>query len=220
ILVSAPFTSKEGPKNKIPEHYADELAKRLNLSVVHLSDYIKFVQDKSSRKTYNVEERAVNDFSFEFKDPAKEATLKKILSNKDVILIDDVITTGETLSHLSAYLHKRLGSKIKEGHALVAVGNSRPSDRDMQRFSGKIVEQIGNKYSNREILSRTMDYFEPYTRLKMARFERMIVSPETAMSVLNTMDQDKQRIDINLLKSIERPAGRPMTKDKDFDKER
>lgn len=219
ILLSAPFSSKEGPKNTIPEYYAHELAKRLKLPVVSLNDYIRFDQNESSRKTYNVEERAVNDFLFQFKDSAKEERLKTIIFNKDVILIDDVITTGETLSHLSTYLNKRLGAKITEGHALVAVANSRPSDRDMQRFSEKIMEKIGNRYSMREILSRTMSYFEPYTRLKMVRFERMIVNPETAMSVLNTMDQDKQRIHKNLQKSIELPAGRSMLKDKDLDKE-
>ena len=77
-----------------------------------LNDFILYNQKERSRSTYNIERRSMNDFSYNFKSQGKYEDFKMLTKYKDLVLVADVITTGETVAHLATYLREKADINI------------------------------------------------------------------------------------------------------------
>lgn len=217
MFVCVPYNESKEIKNIIPKLYAQTLAKNYNKPSLDLNDFMVYTQKESSRATYNIESRSINDFSYNFKSQEKYDKFKAQTKNKDIVLIDDVITTGETATHLATYLREKTGVNIANAHAIVTVNNRHPSDRDMNRLSEKIQGFTNDNYSLKEILEKVHKDFSPYTRLKLARYERSVNDPASAMRAFNTMSIDSARIQSSINLSVNKEIPRTIQRDHDLE---
>jgi len=221
ILLSTPTRAGAAYVNTIPMEYAHFLAMKFGTDHINLQDYLLCDQDFSSQSAYNIANSVKNNFSFNFKNEMKFFEFKELTKGKNLILVDDVLSTGETAAHLATYLQYKAQADIGHIHAMVAVNQHHPSDRDVQRFSKKLHEHLGNEYSEKTLLSESFKHFSPYTRMKLTRFERGIHDIATSSRVLNLMKINNHNIQKNLEGSLqtEIPVNKHWKIDKDPDLE-
>jgi hypothetical protein len=217
IFVCVPYNESKEFKNILPKLYAQTLSEKYNKPSLDLNDFILYNQKESSRSTYNIERRSMNDFSYNFKSQGKYEDFKMRTKYKDLVLVADVITTGETVAHLATYLREKADINIAHVHALVTANNRNPSDRDMNRLAQKIQGYTNDNYSMKEIMNKVHYNFSPYTHLKLARYERSVNDPSSAMRAFNTMSIDSARVESSIQLSINKQIPRSIQRDHDLE---
>lgn len=217
IFVCVPYNESKEFKNSLPKLYAQTLSEKYNKPSLDLNDFILYNQKESSRSTYNIERRSMNDFSYNFKSQGKYEDFKMLTKYKDLVLVADVITTGETVAHLATYLREKADINIAHVHALVTAINRNPSDRDMNRLAQKIQGYTNDNYSMKEIMDKVHYNFSPYTHLKLARYERSVNDPASAMRAFNTMSIDSARVESSIQLSINKQIPRSIQRDHDLE---
>ena len=217
IFVCVPYNESKEFKNSLPKLYAQTLSEKYNKPSLDLNDFILYNQKESSRSTYNIERRSMNDFSYNFKSQGKYEDFKMLIKYKDLVLVADVITTGETVAHLATYLREKADINIAHVHALVTANNRNPSDRDMNRLAQKIQGYTNDNYSMKEIMDKVHYNFSPYTHLKLARYERSVNDPASAMRAFNTMSIDSARVESSIQLSINKQIPRSIQRDHDLE---
>lgn len=91
-------------------------------------------------------------------------------------------------------------------------GIRKQSTRDAWRFAEKLSALTSDQIPLERLQRLVGEQFGPYTRLKMARFERGVNSPESAYKAIRLMETDSIRITKSLTKSIEHHKKHPQTK--------
>ena len=204
LLISVPNVKRDGVTNSIPKAYASFLSQNTKVPFLDLNEFVLFEKENSNRSSNTAALIASNNFSFKFRDKKLLALFEKFTKGKEIILVDDVITTGETIVHLGNYLKAKLpGITIKGGTAMVSNGIRKPSTRDAWRFAKKLSILTGDKIPLVELQKIVGEQFGPYTRLKMARFERGVQNPDSAFRAIETMDMDNNKVQQNLQKSLD-----------------
>lgn len=203
ILVSMPVKQANKQENIIPRLYAQELSKRTGNQTIDLSDFLKVRQQESARSSYGSLERSSNHFNIGFKDNEREAELKSKLHGKSILLIDDVLTTGETAVTMATYLKMEIKElDVKGANALVAVDNRKPTQRDLERVAEKLSAQLAPTINQEQMRLDVQAAIAPFTRKKLMRFEISIKSPEGAEQQYSNMVNDISKIQESLKESF------------------
>lgn len=204
LLASVPTAKRAGAVNAIPKAYASYIGKETKSHVLDLNDFMEYEKQQSSRSSYTAASMAKNAFSFKFLDNRKLALFKQITKGKEVIIVDDVITTGETMVHLGTYLKQKVPElNLRGGTSLVSNSIRKPTLRDVMRFSEKLAKLTNHQFPLVELHRIVGEQFGPYTRLKMARFERGVKDPASAFKAIETIKLDNERVQFHLRKSID-----------------
>lgn len=209
------FLSTPSEKNRLPQYYGQHLADKFNTTHLDLNRYISLEKNSKPSEMYNKGSQVKDSFSYEFKNTKALFELKELTKNKDVILVDDVLTTGEKPAHLATFLKERAGIDINNVDALVAKNQSKTKDQDIQRFSKKMAGFIGRDVSEKNLLSEGFKHFAPYTRLKLEGFEKGVKDEISATRALNVMKINNEKIH----KSLEKSISREIPKVKDWDRD-
>ena len=182
ILVSLP--TKEGKKaeNIIPRLYAKALSERLGKEHVDLSDYISVRQNASARTSYSAKDRSENFFNIGFKNEATNLALGNKIGKANILLIDDVLTTGETMVAMATFLkYKFPETTIQGGNAMAAVDVRTPTPRDLDRVAEKLSSQLDPRISTNTIKQTLVDALLPFTRKKLMLDILMMLTPVPVM---------------------------------------
>ncbi len=203
IFLAMPKKHGANIPNIIPKIYAEQLSAKTGNKHLDLSNYLEFRQATSARKAYTAQSRAKLFFNIAFKSPSHKADFIKQLEGKNAMLVDDVLTTGETFVAMATYLkqkHPKLD--IKGANALVAVDNRTPTPRDIQRVATKLIDVLPRDSNLKHIETTVVKSTALFTRKKLMRFELGIKTPEGALQQFRNMKDDIAKMQISLSESI------------------
>lgn len=203
ILLSMPVKQSSEVKNALPGLYAKQLSSELGNTHIDLSDYLKIRQDQSARNAYTASNRSTNYFNIGFKNKEKENNLKDKLYGKSILLVDDVLTTGETMVSMATFLKLEVSNlEVKGGHAMAAVSTRTPTQRDIERVNEKLLDRLPYDIDPREVRRSVEEALSKFTRKKLMRFEINLKTPEGAQMQFNNMQQDISKVQDSLKESL------------------
>lgn len=170
-----PVPSGSG-KNMVTELFANELQKMTGCSRSTPGNVWKthFIEAKHN---LSLEKRLKDPINYDM----DVAALKKEIGNKQVIILDDVIGSGESCIKLKKQLNAH-GIQVTGFVNLVTIDKSYPTTKDITRLVSKIGDYLG-KSMDPSLLNFTKDcctVFGEYTRQKMNRVERVLRNATTA----------------------------------------
>ncbi len=203
ILVNIP--SKQGAKatNIIPNLYAAALSEKTGKPHLDLNDCLEISQYNSARGSYSSMERSEDYFNIGFKSERKLQQLVERLSGRKVLLVDDVLTTGETLVAMATFLKNTVpGIRIEGGNAMAAVDIRKPTSRDLDRVSEKLKLQLDPGTDPMVIRETVENALSNFTRKKLMRFETGMKTSEGARRQYRTMQADIMKIQSSLRESL------------------
>ncbi|MDE3744004.1 phosphoribosyltransferase [Maribacter polysaccharolyticus] len=204
LIVSLPSKKGEKAMNVLPSEYAKILSEKTGLKHVDLNDYMNVRQEQSSRSAYSAQERSTNHFNITFKGNEQRDSLNKILSNKPIILVDDVITTGETLVATATILKMSFPkTEVIGGHALFAVDTRTPTNRDIQRLTEKLEAQMDPSIQRKSIANLVTEALSNFTRKKMMRFELGTKNEIEAKQQFKNLRSDIDKFKTSIRESID-----------------
>ena len=203
ILLSMPVKQNSEVKNVIPSLYAKQLSSELGNTHIDLSDYLKIRQEESARNSYTASNRSNNYFNIGFESKEKENSLKDKLFGKSILLVDDVLTTGETMVSMATFLKLEVQNlDVKGGHAMAAVSTRTPTQRDIERVNEKLLDRLPHDIDPREVRKSVEESLSKFTRKKLMRFEINLKTPEGAQMQFSNMLQDISKIQDSLKESL------------------
>ncbi|NJB38118.1 phosphoribosyltransferase [Croceivirga sp. JEA036] len=206
ILVCMPRKEGKLAPNVLPIKYTKLLSDIHNIPHIDLSDYLRVIQERSARGSYSAGERADNPFRISFNDTDTKQELLDKLSNKKILLVDDVITTGETSVVMATFLKETVPNiEIQGAHALAVVNNSGPTPRDIMRITEKLNAHLPKIDPNR-IREDVHLALGSFTRKKAMRFEIGIKDLATAIMKYYDIKKDISKIQNGLGTSISEPV--------------
>lgn len=205
ILVCMPRKENKLHPNTLPVKYAKLLSDIHKVPHIDLSDYLVVTQERSARGSYSAGQRADNPFRISYKDTDSMRALLDKLSNRKILLVDDVITTGETSVVMGTFLKETVPDiEIQGAHALAVVNSSGPTPRDIMRITEKLHAHLPKLDPNR-IREDVHSALDGFTRKKAMRFEIGIKDPATAKLKYYDIKKDIGKIQGGLNSSISEP---------------
>ena len=154
------LTLQERIQQLADEITEDYQGKKLTLICI-LKGSIYFFTDLSRRIKLDTELEFIRVSSYNGENSTGEITLKLDLDNpitgKDVIVIEDIIDTGRTLSYLLKYLSKQNPNSLKLCTLL-----DKPERREVQDIK---VDYTGFTIPNRFVISYGLDLDEQYRNI-------------------------------------------------------
>ena len=203
LLLSMPIKSGSTTPNTMPRMVAEILAEKTGRKHIDLSDYLNVRQEKTARKTHSSTARSENHFNISFKHPEKELELRFLLRKQPNILVDDVLTTGETMVGMATYLNWKIAdADIEKGHALVSVDNRTPTVRDITRLSEKLADNLPPGTNRISIMNTVHEALSNFTRKKLMRFEIKSNTPEGAKEQYNSLQKEVEKMQNSLVESF------------------
>ena len=219
ILVCMPRKQGKLAPNVLPTKYAKLLSDIHDVPHIDLSDYLRVTQERSARGSYSAGERADNPFRISYNDTDAKQELLEKLSNRKILLVDDVITTGETSVVMATFLKETVPNiEIQGAHALAVVNSSGPTPRDIMRITEKLHAHLPKMDPNR-IREDVHLALGSFTRKKAMRFEIGIKDPATAKMKYYDIKKDISKVQNGLNASISEPVANKRTNGKNQLKE-
>ena len=187
----------------LPREYAKILSEKTGLQHIDLNQYMKVRAENTSRSSYDSSNQSNNHFNIHFKSQEAKSELSKALGNRPVLLVDDVITTGETLVATATILSINIPSiNIIGGNALFAVETRTPTVRDLQRLADKLSNHIDPSITPQQLRQTIETAFSKFTRKKSMRYEIGTRIPEKAKQQYENIVKDISKMKTSIKESI------------------
>ena len=150
------------------EKRLDEMAKQIDkdyegkeiILVGILKGSVVFMVELAKRLKTKVQFEFIEVSSYEGTESTGKIKIKKDLQNdiegKDVLIVEDIIDTGNTLSYLKEYFQEKNPNSLK-----IATLLSKPS----RRIKELDVEYIGFKIEDKFVIGYGLDYNQKYRNL-------------------------------------------------------
>ncbi len=150
------------------EKRIEELAKQIDkenegkelVFIGILKGSVMFMTELAKNMKSNVELDFMDVSSYEGTESTENVTINKDIRNsiegKDVIVVEDIIDTGRTLTHVLEYLKRKNPNSIK-----IATMLSKPSRRVMELN----VDYTGFSIEDKFVIGYGLDYNEKYRNL-------------------------------------------------------
>ena len=203
LLLSMPIKLSDKEDNIMPRIYANQLSDKLGNQALDLTEYLKVRQDSTARSGYSSTERAMNFFNIGYRYNDSKEQLVDALKGKQALLVDDVLTTGETMVAMATFLKYEIGElDIIGGHAIAAVDNRTPTPRDIARLTEKLLDNLPIDTDAAFVENIVRKSLGPFTRKKLMRFELYANTPEGAEKQLDAMIQDSYKMESSIGESL------------------
>lgn len=203
LLLSMPVKSTSKVPNIIPRLYAEILSNKTGRQTMDLTDYMKVRQESTARGSHTSGSRSENHFNISFLSPKKQTALFDRLSEQPNVLIDDVLTTGETMVAMASYLKANVpNADIVHGHTLAAVDIRKPTVRDITRISEKLADNLPVEMDMAYIINTVKDALSNFTRKKLMRFELKANTPGGAKVQFKNLRKEVDKMQNSLMESL------------------
>lgn len=118
--------------------------------------------------------------------------LKSRIDNKGVYILDDVITTGESVVNLRKQLEHN-GIKVNGYIALVASDKNYVRDRDKERMTEKLISNVPEQ--ERDKFKKNINtYLDGYFRQKSNKIERSLRNEKSIIRAIDTINKSARNI--------------------------
>lgn len=186
ILITPPSGSS---KNKIPEFICSTL-NYLRPDLGYLTDTdlsFKLLTTTEAKTCMTLDKRNSNPFKYDI-DQNHLEELKEIVGNRKLVIVDDVIGSGETSVKFQKLLQS-LGLEVAALFNLKSASIIYCSERDVERLSEKI-HRVIPKVPLDAITNEVKTVFWDYTNQKLNRLERRLNSDNSIIKAWDTIKNE------------------------------